>query len=311
MAVHLVEPVVIQPASPRPTAAERAALAAAMTRRASAQTYATIRLLADRDRAADAFRAYAYFRWVDDRLDDPAAAPAARAAFLARQRGLLDGGYRGRPAADLCAEEALLADLIAADDAPDSGLQSYLRHMMAVMAFDTARRGRLVSAAELDGYTQSLATAVADALFHFIGHDRPPPRDPARYGGVRGAHIIHMLRDTVEDASAGYVNVPAEYLATYGLRPPLTAADLMTPALRAWVEARVWLARQEFAAGRVYLAAVGSRRARLACRAYIARFEWLADAITRDGYVLRAAYPERKSARAAVWMATRALGARG
>jgi len=290
-----------------PTAAARAALATSMTRRAGAQTYATIRLLADRDRAADAFRAYAYFRWVDDRLDDPAAPPAARAAFLARQQALLDGGYRGRMPNDLCAEEALLADLIAADDEPDSGLASYLRHMMAVMAFDTARRGRLVTAAELDGYTQSLATAVADALFHFIGHDHQPPREPVRFCGVRAAHIIHMLRDTVEDAAAGYVNVPAEYLAAHGLRPPLTAADLETLACRAWVESRVRLARAEFAAGRAYLAAVSSRRACLACRAYIARFEWLADAIARDGYVLRAAYPERKSARAALEILGRTL----
>lgn len=307
MAVHLADPAVIQAVFPRPTAAERAALAATMTRRASAQTYATIRLLADRDRVADAFRAYAYFRWVDDVLDDPAAPPEARTAFLARQRALLDGGYRGWQPEALGAEEMLLADLIAGDREPDSGLHSYLINMMGVMAFDVARRGRLVSAAELDDYSQTLATAVADALFHFIGHDRPPPREPARYGGVRAAHIIHMLRDTVEDAGAGYVNVPVEYLAAHSLRPPLTAADLETPAFRAWVSGRVQLARDEFAGGRAYLATVGSRRARLACRAYIARFEWLADAITRDGFRLRPAYPERKSLGAALAMGVKTI----
>ncbi|MBP8947678.1 MAG: squalene/phytoene synthase family protein [Candidatus Promineofilum sp.] len=308
MAAHFVEPTVIQPASPHPTAAGRAALAATMTRRASAQTYATIRLLADRDRTADAFRAYAYFRWVDDCLDDPTALPAGRVAFLARQRALLDSGYRGRLPVDLCAEEALLADLLAGDDEPESGLQSYLRHMMGVMAFDVARRGRLIAAAELDDYTQMLATAVADALFHFIGHDRQPSRAPARYRAVRGAHLIHMLRDTVEDAAAGYCNIPAEYLAAHGLRPPLTAADLETPAFRAWVEARVRLAREEFAAGRAILAGLGSRRCCLAGAAYIARFEWLAGAIERDGYRLRESYPERKSLPAGYWMARQTVG---
>ena len=245
-------------------------------------------------------------------LDDPAAPPATRAAFLGRQQTLLDSGYRGWQPEDLCAEEALLADLIAGDSEPDSGLQSYLRNMMAVMAFDvgrqaTARRGRTISAAELDGYTQSLATAVADALFHFIGHDQQPPREPARYSGVRAAHIIHMLRDTVEDAAAGYVNVPAEYLAAHGLSQKLTAADLDSPAFRAWVAARVRLAHEEFAAGRVYLATVGNRRARLACRAYIARFEWLADAIAQDNFRLRPAYPERKSLVAALAMGVRTI----
>jgi phytoene/squalene synthetase len=287
--------------------ATRAALAATMTRRASAQTYATIRLLADRDRAADAFRAYAYFRWVDDRLDDPAAPAVDRAAFLARQQALLTGGYAGRMPALQWVEEGLLADLIAADDEPDSGLQSYLRNMMGVMAFDTARRGRLISAAQLDEYTRLLATAVGDALFHFIGHDRQPPREPARYCAVRAAHIIHMLRDMVEDAVLGYVNFPAEYLAAHGLRPPLTAADLEKPALRAWVAARVQLANREFAAGRVFLAGLESRRCRLAGAAYIARFEWLAGAIERDGYRLRDGYPERRSLKAGYWMARRTV----
>jgi phytoene/squalene synthetase len=44
-------------------------LAPSITKAASKQTYYTIRLLADRARVADAYRAYAYFRWVDDVLD--------------------------------------------------------------------------------------------------------------------------------------------------------------------------------------------------------------------------------------------------
>ena len=295
------------PADRRSGRAARATLAAAMTRRASAQTYATIRLLADRDRAADAFRAYAYFRWVDDRLDDPTTPDAERAPFLARQQALLDGGYDGRRPADVCPEEALLADLIADDDEADSGLQSYLHHMMAVMAFDTARRGRLISTVELDGYTQSLATAVADALFHFIGHDRQPPRDPARYCAVRGAHIVHMLRDMMEDIDTGYVNTPVEFLAANGISHAPTAADLATPAFRAWVAARLRLARAEFAAGRAYLTGLRSRRCRLAGAAYLARFEYVAGLIERDGYRLRADYPERRTPAAALWMAGRVM----
>ncbi len=40
-----------------------------ITKAASKQTYYTIRFLVDRERVADAYRAYAYFRWVDDTLD--------------------------------------------------------------------------------------------------------------------------------------------------------------------------------------------------------------------------------------------------
>jgi hypothetical protein len=286
------------PVSDRPRAD-----AQAMTRAASAQTYYTIRWLADRDHAADAYRAYAYFRWVDDQVDEAAGEPADKAAFLRRQAALLEAGYRGRMPGDLCAEERLLAELIAGDVEPDSGLQAYLRNMMAVMAFDLERRGRLVSAAELDAYTDQLATAVMEALLHFIGHDCRAPAGEARYLAVRGAHIVHMLRDMVEDTAVGYYNIPAEYLAAHDL----DLNDREQPAYRAWVAGRVAEAYDCFRRGREFIAQVENPRCRLAGRAYVARFEWMAGLIERDGYRLRAAYPERKSARAALWMVGRTI----
>jgi len=290
-------------AAPRSTSSGAAADAVAITRAASFQTYATIRLLADRERAAGAFRAYAYFRWVDDRLDDAATPPAARAAFLARPRYLLEAGYRGAMPGGLAAEEQLLAELIASDSEANSGLQGYLRNMMAVMTLDVARRGRATSAAELARHTELLATAVSDALFHFIGHDDQPPRDSQRSQVVRGACIIHMLRDAYEDVALGYVNVPAEYLARHGL----AGDDFNAPAYRLWVRDRLALARAYFHDGREQIACLTNARCRLAGYAYIARFEWLARAIERDDYRLRPAYPERKSAAAGLWIAARIL----
>lgn len=289
-------------AATAPLAAATAPLAAAMTRAASAQTCYTIRYLADRGRAADAYRAYAYFRWVDDRIDEGDAGAAERTAFLRRQWMLLETGYRGRMPDDLCPEEQLLVDLINGDAEPDSGLHAYLDNMMAVMTFDLERRGRLISAAELERYTDLLATAVSEALFHFIGHDTPPPLE-GRATAVRGAHIIHMLRDLIEDCAGGYYNIPAEYLAAHGIG----VDDRDHPAFRAWAAERVALARDCFREGRAFIARVPSARCRLAGRAYIARFEYVAGLIERDGYRLRADYPERKSARAALWMGMRTI----
>ena len=48
--------------------------------------------------------------------------------------------------------------------------------------------------------------------------------------------------------------------------------------------------------GKGYFARVQNARCRLACFAYIARFEWLLDTIEREGYCLRSHYDERKSA---------------
>lgn len=275
-----------------------AQLAAAITRASSAQSYYIIRLLADRDCAADAYRAYAYFRWIDDRVDEGPESPAERAAFLRRQQALLEAAYRGAMPDDLCPEERMLAELVAGDEEADSGLQTYLRHMMAVMAIDVERRGRLISAVELDHYIELLATAVSEALLHFLGRGCAAPRGAARHRAVRGACIIHMLRDTFEDLAAGYVNVPAEYLAERGIGP----GDVEHPAYCDWAAERVALARDDFRAGRAFIAQVGSARCRLAGRAYIARFEYVARLIERDGYRLRPSYPERKSTRAALWM---------
>ncbi|MCI0519689.1 MAG: squalene/phytoene synthase family protein [Chloroflexi bacterium] len=281
------------------------ALAAAITRAASLQTYYTIRLFVDRPRVADAYRAYAYFRWVDDVLDEPGSAldAPARAAFIQRQKALLDACYRRAAPGGLCAEERMLADLAANDPEKNSGLQIYLRNMMDVMLFDAARRGRLVSQAELDEYTRKLAVAVTEALHYFIGHDDPTSFHPNRYLAVTGAHVIHMLRDAVEDVQAGYINIPAEALAARGIAPH----EVNSPAHRQWVCSRIELARGCFQAGRECTAQVRSLLLRLAGYAYTARFEWMLRAIQRDGYRLRADYPQRKSLSAALWMAWRVL----
>jgi len=273
-------------------------LAAAITRAASKQTYYTIRLFVDRGRAADACRAYGYFRWLDDVLDEKVNSGFDRSAFVQRQRSLLEACYRGETPQELCREEWILADLVRQDAEKESGLQSYLRNMMDVMVFDAVRRGQLVSQTELDEYSRKLATAVTEAMFHFIGHGTPAPRHEARYLAVTAAHIVHMLRDAIEDAEAGYFNLPSEYLQENGITPQ----DVHNPAYRRWVCGRIHLARRYFKAGRAYIARVRNLRCRLAGYAYLARFEWMLHAIERDGYCLRSEYRARKSLGAALWM---------
>lgn len=267
-------------------------MAAAITRAASKQTYSTIRFLVDRDRVADAFRAYAYFRWVDDILDAGPGSRPERLAFFERQKFLLDLCYQGRRPLDACPQERMLVELVGQDHETDSGLQLYLRNMMQVMEFDTRRRSRLISEAELESYTRWLSIAVMEAIHYFIGHDEFSPRDETRYLAVAAAHITHMLRDTFDDVHLGYYNIPQEVLSVNSMGPQ----DVKNELYRAWVQSRVLLARKYFKAGRNYFFKVENLRCRLACFAYIARFEWLLDTIERENYCLRPQYPERKSA---------------
>ncbi len=279
-----------------PSAPEQLALS--ITRAASRQTYYTVRLLVDRDRMQDAFRAYAYFRWVDDQLDGGALGPACRRAFIERQSRLVERLYRGEPIEPLLPQECLLADLIAGDRRPGSGLQAYICHMMSVMTFDAERRGRVISAAELESYTGWLAAAVTEALHTFIGGRCSSPGGPLRYRAATGAHIAHMLRDTLDDLQAGYINIPREVIEAGGIDP----RDVHSAVYRSWVRRRVALARACFRDGREHLAQVRSLRCRLAGYAYIARFEAVLDRIERDGCRLRAAYPARRSPASALRM---------
>jgi phytoene/squalene synthetase len=185
----------------------------------------------------------------------------------------------------------MLVELVRNADRRDRGLEAYLRHMMLVMDFDVRRRGRLLSQAELSDYTHWLATAVTEAMHHFIGNGAAAPHDETRYLAASGAHILHMLRDTYDDVRAGYFNVPREVLEAHSIGP----ADIHSDAYRAWVEGRVQLARAYLDAGRGYFARVQSARFRLAGLAYVARFEWLIETLERDGFWLRPEYRERMS----------------
>lgn len=287
------------------TPAQVASLAASITQAASAQTYYTIRFLVDRPRVADAYRAYAYFRWVDDHLDTGAGSGSERSAFVQRQKSLLEACYRGQPPQDTNIQENMLVELIRRNPEKNNGLHFYLRNMMRVMAFDVERQGKLVSQAELNEYTRWLAGAVTESMHYFIGRDDFSPHGEMRYLAVAAAHITHMLRDTFDDLQAGYYNIPREALEANHISPQ----DVHSDAYRAWVRSRVQLARAYFKAGRDYLNRVENARCRLAGYAYTARFEGLLDVIERENYCLRPAYPERKSFGTGLRMSWLALSA--
>jgi len=277
--------------------------APSITKTASEQTFYTIRYLVDSDRVADAYRAYAYFRWVDDSLDAESASGVERSAFIARQKSLLEMCYRGELPRDADIHERMLVELVEKDHEKNSGLQCYLRNMMGVMDFDAKRRGKWISQLELNEYTRLLASAVTESMHYFIGHCCYSPHNDARYLAVTAAHITHMLRDTYDDVQAGYFNIPREVLDANCISP----SDIHSDVYRAWVKSRVQLARMYFKAGRDYLSQVQNPRCRLAGFAYTARFEWLLDTFEREGYLLRPQYEERKSFSTGLRMMTSAL----
>jgi phytoene/squalene synthetase len=270
----------------RSAQASSAILARSITHRASRQAYYTIRWLVDAGRTDDAFRAYAYFRWLDDIVDAPSHDRAVGLQFLPHQRQLLSALLDGRTPESLLPQEQMLSDLLSGWRDRHPGLPSYLENMMEVMEFDAGRRGRLITQSELDRYSLLLATAVMGAIGYFIGHDCRYPETPDRLSAVIGAHIAHMLRDTSADLQAGYLNIPRAVLEADHLSP----SDVQHPAYRRWVRQRVENARRCFSDGRAYIRRMGCLRAQIAGYLYCARFEAVLHWIEQDGYGLRARY---------------------
>jgi len=196
----------------------------------------------------------------------------------------------------------MLADLIAHERGPASGLRSFIDNFMAVIEFDAIRNGRLATRHELTVYTVWLATAVMDGIQYFIGNGHPYPKTQERSLAVVGAHIAHMLRDTLEDLPAGFVNIPAEDIQERGIQ----LDDVESESFRTWVREQVERARACLQAGKRYIDTLDVLRCKLAGVWYCARFDRILNAIQRDGYCLRRLYPERHSL--VVWAEMAGLG---
>jgi phytoene/squalene synthetase len=279
-----------------PLSNNTAALARSITWASSKQTYYTARLMVDRDLVDDFYRAYAYFRWADDTVDAPTSndvssqSDAERISFIKRQSELIGCLYRHDCPDGLTPEEEMVADLIRHDRGDNSGLQSFIHNMLAIIEFDAYRRGRLISQDELTWYSDCLAKSVTDGIQYFVGHGHPSPVSDDRYLAGIGAHIAHLLRDTFLDIADGFINIPREYLEAHGIGPE----DMDSPPFRAWVRDRVEQAREYFREGKRYLDDLNVLRCKIVGYWYCARFEGVLDTIERDGYILRAEYDERR-----------------
>lgn len=267
-----------------------ASMAKSITFSGSKQTYYTARFMVDKDLVNDFFRAYAYFRWADDIIDVSSVSQDERMDFIQRQSELIDGLYQKKQMKLNSPEEEILAVLISNDRQDNSGLQSFIRNMFAIIEFDAKRKGRLISQDELRWYSDRLSHSVTDGLQYFIGNGHRYPASANRYWAAIGAHIAHLLRDTLPDIAEGFINIPREYMEAHGITPE----DITHPAFRAWVKERVEQARYYFMEGQKYFNKLDVLRCKIVGYWYSARFMCVLDAIERDDYILRKAYNERR-----------------
>lgn len=257
----------------------------------SKQTYFTARAVVDRELVDDFYRAYAYFRWADDIIDVFTQTNKERINFIKRQKELIDTLYSDGQPEELEKEEKILADLIRNDRSKNSGLQSFIRNMFAVISFDAYRKGNLVSQEEITNYIEILGKSVTNGLQYFIGNGHPYSDSKNRYLAAKAAHITHLLRDMTIDIADGFINIPREYVIAEGIN----LKEIDSSRLRNWVIDQVKQARMWFSEGKLYLDSLEVLRCKIAGYWYCARFEIVLDTIERDDYIIRSTYKERRS----------------
>ncbi|MBU0591652.1 squalene/phytoene synthase family protein [Candidatus Micrarchaeota archaeon] len=278
------------------------ALAQSITSSSSKQANFIASLLVDKPLISDFYRAYAYFRWADDVIDDQCQSVEERRSFIKGQKNLIDSLYLGEKP-NFLPEEEMVVDLIRNGRGESNLLQSYIYNLLSILEFDAGRGGKLVSEQELIQYSNYIGKGVTDLLLYCIGNDYSYPSSEKRYFAATGAHIVHLLRDYVEDLPCGYINIPKEYLDAHGLNPK----NIENLAFRNWVKKRVKLARKYFREGKKYIDKVDVLRYKIMAYCYCLRFETILDTIEKDNYVLRAEYNNRRSLLTWVKMAYVAL----
>lgn len=268
-----------------------ARLARSITWSGSKHSYFIARLFVDRHLVDDCYRAYGYFRWADDVVDDSALSQEERLSFIQRQQDLVQCLYQRQPSGHLTPEEEIIADLILHDEGDNSVLRSFILGFLDILEFDARRKGKPIDQWELRWYSQHLGRTVTDGIQYFVGNNRHYPESEHRHLAATGAHITHMLRDMVQDIPNGFVNIPNEHLEARSF----SANDMKSAAFRAWVRQQVDLARPYFRQGKRYIDGLDVLRCKLVASWYCVRFECVLDAIERDGYVLRSKYSERRN----------------
>ncbi len=280
-----------------------ATLARSITQKASKQTYYTARHMVDRHLVDDFFRAYAYFRWIDDMIDETLHSRKERISFIQQQRMLIDSLYKKQSTNNLNSYEEIIAVLIENDKRKNSKLQSFIRNMFSIVEFDAYRKGRLITEEQLNWYSDCLAKSTTDGLQYFIGNNQQYPVAQNQYFAAKAAHIIHLLRDMVDDLQNGFINIPKEYIELNNIK----LSQIESPEFKAWVRDRIEKARVYFIEGKRYLENLKVLRCKTVGLWYCARFEHVLDKIENEDYLLRESYREKYNSPTLIKMARLSL----
>lgn len=206
--------------------------------RRRARTFSLATLFLPRALRRDVQSMYAFYRMVDDLVDESDGEQAEILATLARWEAELRGEV---PASSLPIVQVIrLAERYAIP-----------LHTLLMM-LDGARMDVAGAAIEtmedLRAYGVLVAGSVGMVLAHVLGANSPEALEAARELGV-AMQLTNIARDVGEDLGRGRLYLPRTLLAAAGLRPADLARRSMDPAFPAVLRVVMAEARRSYAAG--------------------------------------------------------------
>jgi hypothetical protein len=206
-----------------------------------------------------ALLAFAYLKLFDDDVDEDADSVRAGDAF-AVHRALAERCYAGEPPGPaLPFVQQIGALVFQFDRANGAPIRGFLSDAIESMAIDIARRGKLLSQAQIDAnlHLGGGGTVRGIAWFAAPELELPEPLVHALCDAYMGAD---SLIDLEHDLAFGVINVPAEVVAR-GLDPFRPDARLA-----AWAQQQARLCEMRFDAALARLPEIESRRLREVAR---------------------------------------------
>lgn len=214
-------------ATPHADAADRAACRNAI--RAGSRSFFAASALLPAHVRRPAYGLYAFCRLSDDAVDD--VAPVARTAAAARLSARLTRAYDGRPA-DAPADRAL-ADLVVAHAIP----QALPMALIEGLAWDGEGR-RYATLSDLTAYAARVAASVGVMMTLIMGSRDPAVLARACDLGI-AMQFTNIARDVGEDARAGRLYLPVDWLREAGIDPEAFLTDPHPSPALAGVVARL------------------------------------------------------------------------
>lgn len=264
-------------------------LAREITKKSGLETYYIIKFLADKHKVNDAYKAYAYFRWLDDQIDENLKNRKDKQKFIKRQKTIIELSYRRKKPAIVHPQERMITELIENDSKPNSKLKSYIMNFFSIIAFDAGRKDKIIPEKKLNWYSETIGKAATDCILYFIGNNISYTESTDQYKAASAAHIVHSLRDLKHDLKTGYINIPKEFLE----KNKSDITNISDYELIPWVKNRTGLAKRYFESGKKYIKKLPNPKCKLAAILYCLRFEPLIFIIEKDKYILRENYNNR------------------